>query len=131
MRAAELSQLARVLATARDAAEARLAALRREEGELRRQIGALEAARRRRAAEARATDVTLRAGVDLRWEGWVESRGAALSAELVRLLARIEVAREDVARAFGRHGAAEALLAEVRTAARAQARRAEDRPTSG
>lgn len=114
MRAGDLAGLARISAATCEAAEARLAALRRQEAELRAQIAALDAARRERAAEARATDLSVRAGVDLRWEGWVDRRSSALVAELARLLARVEIARDELARAFGRRSAIDALTDRAR-----------------
>lgn len=105
----DLAGLGRVVGAACDAAESRLLRLRREEAELRRQIAELEAAQRTRAAEALATDLTLRAGVDLRWEGWIDRRTTALAGDLARLLAQIEIAREELAQAFGRRTAVEEL----------------------
>lgn len=126
MRAHDLAALSRLAGAASDAAEARMAALRREEVELRHQIAALDEARRTRAAQARATDVTLRAGVDLRWEDWIDRRASALSAELARLRAQIEIAREELARAMGRRIATEALADRACAAAAARRLRAEE-----
>ena len=123
----DLAGLTRVVGAACDAAESRLARLRREETELRRQIANLEAARRARAAEALATDIALRAGMDLRWERWIDSRASALSAELARLLARIEIAREDLSRSFGRRMAAEDLAEQARSAVAARRLKADER----
>jgi len=123
----DLANLTRVAGAACDAAESRLARLRREEAELRRQIATLEAARRARVAEALATDVALRAGVDLRWEGWIDSRASALSTELARLMACIEIAREDLSRSFGRRMAAEDLAHRARSVVAAQRLRADER----
>lgn len=127
MRPGDLGGLGRLAAAAAEAAEARLSALRREEADLRRRIAALDEARRTRAAEARATEVSLRAGVDLRWERWIECRTSALSTELARLLARIEMARDDLARALGRRIATEALAERARLSAAARRSRAEER----
>lgn len=123
----ELEGLAHVAGAGCDAAEARLARLRREEAELRGQIAALEAARRARAAEALATDVALRAGVDLRWEGWIDRRAAALVSELARLMAQVEMARDELSRAFGRRMAADALLGQARDAAARRRLKADER----
>ncbi|TNC71317.1 hypothetical protein [Rubellimicrobium roseum] len=123
----ELAPLVRLAGLACDAAEARLAALRRDETELRRQIAALDAARRARLTEARATDVTLRSGVDLRWEGWIDRRTSALGAELARLLARIEMARDELTTAFGRRSATDTLAAQARAQAVARRLKAEER----
>ncbi len=123
----DLAPLVRLAGVACDAAEARLAALRREELELRRQIAALETARRTRAAEAQATDLALRAGADLRWEGWIDRRASALGAELARVLARIEMARDELAQAFGRRSATQALLDQARASAMARRHKAEER----
>lgn len=127
MRPGDLAGLARLAGAASEAAEGRLAALRREEAGLRRRIADLEECRRCRAAGARATDVSLRAGVDLRWEGWVDRRTGAMAEELARLRARIEVARDDLARALGRRTATDALLNQARATATARRLRAEER----
>ncbi len=127
MNARDLAALTRLAGAASDAAQARMATLRREEAELRRQIAALEEARRIRAAGAHATDLTLRAGVDLRWEGWIDRRTIALTTELARLRARIEIAREELARALGRHTAAEALADRARAEAAAHRLKVEER----
>lgn len=127
MRPGEIAGLVHLTGAACDAAEARLAALRREESELRHQIASLDEARRARAAEARATDLTVRAGVDLRWEGWIDRRASSLQAELARLRARIEISRDELARAFGRRSATEALAGQVRDAAAAQRIKKEER----
>lgn len=104
-----------------------MAALRREEAELRGQIAALEEARRARATEAQVTDLALRAGVDLRWEGWIDRRSSTLSADLARLRARIEVAREELSRAIGRRTATEALATRARAEADARRLKIEER----
>ncbi len=127
MKPHDLAALVRVSGAACDAAEARLAALRREEAELRAQIATLEAARRERAAEARATDVSVRAGVDLRWEGWIDRRASVLTAELARLRARIEMARDELALAFGRHTATETLAKRAQLEAASRRMKREDR----
>jgi hypothetical protein len=118
MRPADLAELARLTAAVSGAAEARLAALRRDEAALRARLHDLDTAQQARAREAQATDVTLRAGVDLRWEDWIEARRRALSAELARTLARAELARDDLRRAFGRKVAAEEIVAQVGRARR-------------
>ncbi len=119
-----LLPLAGVLA---DAAEARLAALRREEADLRGRLAALEAARRDRAGRALAPDLALRAGADLRWEAWVGGRSAEMTAELARLLARIEGAKAELRREAGRRAAVEDLLARERAGRAAKAAKAEER----
>jgi flagellar biosynthesis chaperone FliJ len=123
----DLAALVRVSGAISDAAEARLATLRREETDLRDQIAALEAARQARATEARATDLTVRAGVDLRWEGWIDRRASALAAELARLRARIEIARDELAQAFGRRTATEALSTRAQVEAAARRAKREER----
>ncbi len=127
MKPQDLAALVRVSGAISDAAEARLATLRREETDLRDQIAALEAARQARATEARATDLTVRAGVDLRWEGWIDRRASALAAELARLRARIEIARDELAQAFGRRTATEALSTRAQVEAAARRAKREER----
>lgn len=114
MKPADLAQLARLTAAVFGAAEARLAALRRDEATLRTRLQDLDAARTARAREAQATDVTVCAGVDLRWEDWIEARRRALNAELARTLARAEIARDALRQAFGRKIAAEEIVGLVR-----------------
>lgn len=114
MTPADLAHLARLTAAVSGAAEARLAALRRDEAALRARLRDLDTAQAARAREAQATDVTLRVGVDLRWEDWIEARRRALTAELARTLARVEVARDDLRHAFGRKVAAEGIVEAVR-----------------
>lgn len=109
----QMQEIVQVTAAVRAAAEARMAALRAEEAALRQRIKELDAAFRARAFSATAEDAALRAGVDLRWEQWVESRRAGLLAELARLRARIEDERLTLAREFGRNAVAEELLREI------------------
>lgn len=126
-RPGDLEAIARVAGAAFAAAEARMAALRAEEARLTRQIADLDGARRDRAARATAEDAALRAGADLRWDRWVETRRRALFSELARLRARIEDARVALARDFGRKSVAEdltrAAMAEAREARAARAER--------
>lgn len=110
-----------------DTAEARLAALRREEAELRERIASLERARRDRAGRALAPDLALRAGADLRWEAWVGRSSAEMTAELARLLARIEDAKASLRREAGRRAAVEDLLAREKAARAGRAAKAEER----
>lgn len=123
----DLAGLARVAGTAYAAAEARLLRLRREEAELRQQIASLEAARRDRAAEAVATDIALRAGADLRWEGWIDRRASELATRLAQLMAQVEMARDELSGAFGRRTAVEELAMRARSALVARRLRAEER----
>jgi hypothetical protein len=110
-----------------DTAEARLAALRREEADLRARLAELEAARRDRAGRALAPDLALRAGADLRWEVWVGARAAEMTAELARLLARLEGAKAELRREAGRRAAVQDLLARERAGRAAKLAKAEER----
>lgn len=122
----QMQDIVQVTAAMRTAAEARMAALRAEETVLRRRLEDLDAARRARAFSVTAEDAALRAGADLRWEQWVETRRAGLMAELARLRARIEDERAALTRAFGQNLVAGDLLREIEAEARLQRdRRAE------
>lgn len=122
----QMQDIVQVTAAMRTAAEARMAALRAEETVLRRRLEDLDAARRARAFSVTAEDAALRAGADLRWEQWVETRRTGLMAELARLRARIEDERAALTRAFGRNLVARDLLREIEAEARLQRdRRAE------
>lgn len=128
MRPGDLRDLVEVTRAIAAAAEARLAALRQEEAALRAKIAELDDAQRRRAASATAEDAALRAGVDLRWEGWIADRRRALTAALSRTLARIEGERLTLARDVGRREVTQTLASEVEARLRAaRASRALDR----
>lgn len=110
----EMEGLVAVTAAVRAAAEAQLGALRAEEATLRARLAELDGALRDRATTVTAEDAALRAGADLRWERWVDTRRRALNGELARLLARIEEARRRLARDHGRSEVASELAREMR-----------------
>ena len=120
-----MRDLLRVTEVVAARAEARFAALRQEEADLRARIADLDRSQRARAATATAEDPALRAGADLRWEGWIAVRRRTLLSELARLLARIEAEREHLARAVGRREVTQDLAraAEIRLRAARAARR--------
>ena len=111
--AEEMAALARLAGLASDAAEARLAAHLRRAAELRNSLAALEGERRERATSLTEADPALRAGADLRWHHWIDSRRALLNAELARSLAEADRARAAVRQAFGKKMASEAVAREL------------------
>lgn len=122
-----LAALARLADAGFAARQARLGALRTQEAALRGKLAALDAGRSARAQTlGGAGDAALRAGADLLWQGWVDGRRRALNIELSRNLALQEIARAQLAQAFGRMQASRELLRQAAGArARAAARRAE------
>jgi len=127
MRARELAALQRLTAMILAAGEARLAALRLREAGIVAQIDALDAALLRRAREARPEDTALRAGVDLRWEGWADGQRRALLMAQARLRAAMEQEQALLRRDFGRNAAVGALARKAGAAARTAARRRQER----
>ncbi len=114
---AALAQLAEAVFAARQAGMARL---RQHEARLRAQIDDLENRKRTAFAALEGDDMALRAGVDVLFHDWVNSRTEALQRELALTLADQARARARLAEAFGRSQAAGALRDD------AQVRRARD-----
>lgn len=122
----EITALRQVTRARLAASEARLAALRQREEEIVARLTALAEAFRRRATEARADDLTLRAGIDLRWEAWVEERRRALLTAQAQLRVVIEQERATLRHDFGRDMALAELAREgLHNASRLAARRSE------
>ena len=118
-----LAALARLSEAALLAQQARMARVKAEEAEIRRKLDALHTGRRARVeALGEGNDAAARAGADPLWHRWIEKRRTVLNHELARQRAAEEWTRADLARAFGRHRATEAL-ADRATAAETLARR--------
>ncbi len=126
---ADLARLVQLAEANFAARQARLGALRTKEAALRATLDALHAGRSARARTAGGEDdAALRAGADLLWQGWIGTRRSALNAELDRNLATQELARSQLAQAFGRMQVSTELL---RNAARDRARAAARRDAYG
>ena len=115
---ADLKALSRLTDASFAAGQARMGTLRQHEQLLRDRLAALDAARKDRAAAlsdaSPEPDAALLAGADLMWHGWIETRRAALNAELSRNRVAQEAARAALAVTFGRAQAAQDLLARAR-----------------
>lgn len=111
----DLKALSRLTDAAFAASQSRMGALRQKEQELRDKLAALDAARKSRAASltdpAPEPDAALVAGADLMWYTWIETRRAALNAELSRNRVAQEAARAALGVAFGRAQSTDGLLA--------------------
>lgn len=122
----DIAALRQVTAARRAASESRLAALRQREDEIISRLAALDSAFRQRASAARADDLALRAGADLRWESWVEDRRRTLMTAQARLRAAMEQERATLRHEFGRDLALTELARTTHEATRRRhARRAE------
>ncbi len=125
-RLAELAGFARVTGAAFDAEQARMAALRRREAELRETIADLDRPRHDPTTPIE-DDAALRAGADLNWQLWVDTRRSALNVELARCLVAQADARIVLSRAFGRNQAAQAIRDKGQRTARAYSDKRQER----
>ena len=108
------------------ARQAEMAGLKRTELALRAQLSDLDAAKRANAEAAEAMDPATRAGADLLWQSWVDSRRSAINLTLARTLAEQSRVRTELARSFGRNHAVGGLAARAKLASDLQRlRRAE------
>ncbi|WP_432255224.1 hypothetical protein [Limimaricola sp. AA108-03] len=123
MRRGDPELLLRLTEAVFDAKRGRLVTLRAEEEALHRTIRGLERPLRAPGPEI---DPARRAGADLLWQGWADTRRRALLAELARLRVEIDKAIEELRPAFGRREAARRMVENARQArARAASRRVE------
>lgn len=121
----EISALVGLTEAAFVAAQARMAALKRREQELRSMLDELQASRTAKSV-AGSSDPATRAGADILWQRWVDSRRSALNMELAQNLGAQAYSRAGLVRDFGRHEATKKILARQKKTARAeQVRRAE------
>lgn len=123
----EISALRQVTATVVKAAEARMTALRADEAAIIRQMAELDVALHRRTQLATVEDPARRAGVDLRWEAWVEQNRRALVAAQARLRVKIEHEQHIFRHSFGRDMAVAELMQSALTDQQRQARRRAER----
>lgn len=123
----EIAALRQVTATVVKATEARMAALRAAEAAIISQISELDAALHRRTQLATVEDPARRAGVDLRWEAWVEQNRRALVAAQARLRVKIEHEQHTLRHNFGRDTAVAELMQSALADQQQQARRRAER----
>ena len=123
----EISTLHQVTATLLQATEARMASLRAAEAVIISQISGLDTALRHRAQQATVEDPARRAGVDLRWEAWVEQNRRALVAAQARLRVKIEHEQHALRKAFGQDTAVAELMQSALANQQRQSRRRVER----
>jgi chromosome segregation ATPase len=118
---ARLDRLQAVLEAAFQAEQARLADVSHRIETVQAQLDAL---RRPRLPEAEQDiSAAAMAEADMRWRTWVEDRRRRLNEELARLRQEKEARRADLAQAFGKRQAADAMQAKLQAEARQKARR--------
>ncbi len=115
MKTEQLRDLLQVAEVAFAAEQAKLAQLSRAETELRDQLSSLASSRQSRieGAGAQATPAA-RAGAEVRWHRWIDTRREALNRELAQNLAKRAKLIAAVRLAFGRKEALTALVARAR-----------------
>lgn len=91
------------------AVQAELAALQAKQRAIVEQIAALEQDRHDRAHSLPEDDPAMRAGADMLWHRWIDTRRIALNAELARLRAAEEPVKMRLRMAFGRAEASKSL----------------------
>jgi hypothetical protein len=118
---AQLDRLQAVLEAAFQAEQARLADVSHRIETVQARLDAL---RRPRLPEAEQDiSAPAMAEADMRWRTWVEDRRRRLNEELARLRQEKEARRADLAAAFGKRQAADAMQAKLQAEARQKARR--------
>ncbi len=127
MKVDELSGLLRLSEASFASEQAKLGALQRDEVAIRTQLRDLIKSRDHAATQPRAKDeAALRAGADMRWHRWIDTRRTTLNQELAQVIARRQLQFEKVKRAFGRKQALEKLLARANAEAKQQSLRRAD-----
>ena len=118
---AQLERLQEVLEAAFQAEQARLADVSRRIETVQARLDAL---RRPCLPEAEQDmSAAAMAEANMRWRTWVEDRRRRLNEELARLRQEKEARRADLAKAFGKRQAADAMQAKLQAEARQKARR--------
>lgn len=115
MRAHELAQLRTLTEAKWNAEQAKLAKLLQREAEVAQQMSDLVVDRGRSSQAPRvAGDAALRAGADVRWHRWIDSRRELLGQELAQIRAQKEYQISALRVAFGRHQVVERLMNKAR-----------------
>jgi len=110
------ARLTRMTGLALDVSLSRLKSASRARDSLERQLASLDADRR--AVSENVDSAATRAGADLLWHRWADSRRADLNMALARAHAEENRARRAAARAFGRDQALAEVLARARRSGR-------------
>lgn len=97
--------------------QAHLAGLIRKDTALREQIDAMDQAIVDRAHQM-GTDMARQAGADVQWVQWIDARKTAVNLERARLAEAMIDARAELAKAFGRAQASDALAVRADAARR-------------
>lgn len=103
---AKLSEITELALTQRRMA---MAALRKQADALDEQLAKLDNARASRTATRGENDPALRAGADLNWLRWIETRKRAINTERARLTVLIDQEKDKLSQAFGRDSVAQRL----------------------
>lgn len=113
MKRHEIKSLLTLAEVAFAAEQAKLAHLNRQECALRDQLTNLVADRNEQAREGPSDSPAKRAGADVRWHRWIDTRRETLNRELAQILARRTRVVADVRRSFGKKEALAALCAKA------------------
>jgi hypothetical protein len=104
-------QLAKLTALEFNVAQAKFSDISRREGDLRQNLAQL--LQHKRAISSDTTNLQTTAfdeGANVRWQQWVDQRRAVINTELAQVLALKENCRANLARAYGRDQAAQAVI---------------------
>lgn len=125
-RTSDARQLMQLTQVALVAAQTRLAGLVRTETDLRAKLEALRPSRPPPGTDI-TSDPSTRAGADILWLRWAESRRTVLNQELARCLVAQAQAKAAVAKSFGRNEAIGGVYQKLRRAAHTAHLRRADR----
>ena len=103
----EWQDLVRLTGVVFDQARAKLVGLRNQEERLLATLASLDGRPAQDPENSGPDDPAQRAGANVLWQQWVDHRRTELNMELARTRVRIDAARQEVARAYGKHHAIE------------------------
>lgn len=106
----QISQLEEITGAILAGAQAQMARVQKQEADLRQQLQELVSARQN---QIDGESPAQRAGADVRWQQWVDSRREQINIELARILATKETVRARLRIAFGKDQAMQALAKKV------------------
>ncbi len=113
MKTDQLKDLLQLAETAFAAEQSKLAHLSSQEHDLRDQLAALMSSRQQ-SVDRLAPTPAGRAGAEVRWHRWIDSRRETLNRELASVLAKRATAVSSVRKAFGKKEALAALVARAK-----------------